>query len=95
MRGIFCTHLGEIGVEAAALQAENQNIVVLKSLPPLSFPGKLLWGREWGKQQVPVAGYCAWDNFCFISDSCAVMQNAKKWSRDLKRTVNRELLWWC
>lgn len=38
MGSILCAHLDEIWVEAVVLQVENQNIVVLQSLPlPLSW----------------------------------------------------------
>lgn len=60
MGSIFCTHLDEIWVEAVALQAENQNIVICRAyLFPLS------WGAAVGQIESPSAWLLHLGQFLF------------------------------
>lgn len=87
--------MGEIQAAAVALQTENQNNMVLQSLTSSLLSWEALVGQGRVSQQVPVPGYCAQDDFWFISDTCDLIKNAKNRSRDLKLSVNHELSWCC
>lgn len=69
--------MGEIRAERAALQRENQNVVVLKGMTSF-LSWESLVGQGGVSQQVPVPGYSAQDNFCLISGSCELIHPAKK-----------------
>lgn len=64
MGSILCAHLDEIWVEAVVLQVENQNIVVLQSLPlPLSWEAAV--GQEMGQVESPSACLLCLGQFLF------------------------------
>lgn len=56
MWSTFCIHMGEIWAEAAALQTENQNIVILQSRTSSLLSWGALVGQGRVSQQVSVPG---------------------------------------